>query len=385
MKILLVAYVDTNFGDNLFVQIITSRYPKDKFYMIQKKGYEKSYQLLAEKIPNLNVVKEESNYLEEVDGMMIVGGDMFWDYDDYSLLISQASSIKNKGGQVAIIGISLFPKYSRRTWFDLQVLFSYADVILVRERKTYEQIKEKNSKLPVIAATDLALTVNVDEIKENVAQKGLLGISVRKKEQKQSELYYPRYCRNVADSIVKYLEESEQHKVKLLALSSGRIDDRTAASDIIELCPKYLHERITCSAFTGDVNEYLLEMQKCDKLLCTRFHALVFAILLHKPFLPIIYEEKMDRLLDEIGYRNIRLRYEDGWSSENILENILENQYDEAKFSGYKNEAESVFIHVDKAMKKNRKKGMFVYRLYLCKEYARRLCHVIKMCTKKKV
>ena len=48
--------------------------------------------------------------------------------------------------------------------------------------------------------------------------------------------------------------------------------------------------------FTGNVEAYIEEMQKCKIMVCTRFHSMVFALMLEKPFVPIIYEEKMKRI-----------------------------------------------------------------------------------------
>ena len=310
MKILLEAFVDNNFGDNLFLHIVTAKNPEHSFYMLEKAAYAASYRIIEKEIPNLVVCKDES-FLKEMEGMCIVGGDLFWDKGDYSELIRHAHAVKKQGGRVAILGFSLFPKYSLRTWFDLAVLFAHADQIVVREETSYQQLKKHLPWISAVSATDLAFTTDVREVKQEAVQKGLLGVSIRKKIQKDSDVQYPKYCRAVADLIEEYLGESEEHQVNFLALSSGVYDDRKAAEDIRALCREEFQTRMLCTSFEGNVEKYLREIQKCEKLICTRFHALVFAILLEKEFFPIIYEEKMDRLLDALDYKENRVRYED--------------------------------------------------------------------------
>ncbi len=368
MKILLEAYVDNNFGDNLFLHIITSRYPKDTFYMIENAMYASSYSNLEKRIPNLIVQKDEGNLLEEVDRMYVVGGDMFHNKGDYSNRIRRAYTVKKRGGNVAFLGLSLFPKYCMRTWFDFMVMFSYADVVIVREQATYRQIKSRLPWLPIVAATDLAFTVDVQEVSKEAVQSGLLGISVRKKEQKEEALYYPQYCQMMSEQIVQYLKEAAHHQVKLLGLSSGRFDDGAVAMDIKRLCPNELRARISCSTFDGDVLSYIKELQKCEKLLCTRFHALVFAILLEKPFVPIVYEEKMTRLLDEIGYIGTRPKYEGAWDTEKVCEELAKKQWNPEKLKVYTEKAEGIFSYLNSAMDKNQKQNDFVYKMYGVKE-----------------
>lgn len=370
MKILLEAFVDNNFGDNLFLHIMTSKNPEHTFYMLEQSAYKKAYQTVQEEIPNLIVCKDES-FLQEMDAMCVVGGDLFWDRADYSKLIHHARTIKKQGGRVSFLGFSLFPKYTWYTWFDLMVLFSYADQIVVREEESYRQLKKHIPWLSIHSGTDLAFTLDVDELKKQPVEKGLLGVSVRKKVQVNAEEYYPKYCRVVADLIEDYLSESEEHEVRFLALSSGNCDDRIVAEDIQKLCAEKYQSRMHCSSFAGNVEAYLKEIQACESMLCTRFHALVFAILLEKRFIPIIYEEKMKRLLQTIGYEGASLYYE-------RMEEIG-LQYQEitgCKCKLYMEKAKVLSEQLRLKEGSLKEKGRFLYRLYLIKQFL--LCRVYR-------
>lgn len=365
MKIFLEAFVDNNFGDNLFIHIVTARYPEYTFYMVEKEAYASSYGVLEKQISNLIVQKEEGNLLQEVDGMFVVGGDMFGNGADYGELIRCVCTVKKNGGVVAFLGISLFPEYSKKTWFDLMVLFSQADLIAVREQTTYYQLKKKFPWLSVIGTTDLAFTSNVSEISSKV-QSGLLGVSVRKKVQKDETKFYPQYCKEVASQMEQYLSESQEHQVRLLAFSSGRFDDVAVARDIVSECDEKYQDRIHFSVFEGNIASYIKEIQQCEALLCTRFHAMVFAVLLEKPFIPIIYEEKMVRFLNEIGYEGTRMIYEEKWGKTSSIE-WKEKKWNKKLLEEYLQKAELIFSSLDPKMNVRKKGKLFLHVLYKIK------------------
>lgn len=388
MKIFLEAFVDTNYGDNLFLQIITTRYSQHEFYMLVKEGYEKSYQTLITYIHNIHLVynDKDSSFLNGMDAMFIVGGDMFGDRFDYSILLKQIHIVKKAGGFVGFMGNSLFEKYSLFTWIDLCVLFSQADIIVVREKETYEQIKKKIPWVNVISMADMVFSTNVSSIKKEPVEEGVLGISVRKKSQVNSEKFYTQYCKEIAQIITQYLEQSKNYKVHLLALSVGKFNDVLVAEDIIKLCSPSDKCRIKCIPFSGNVNSYMREFQKCEKLLCTRFHALVFAVMLRKPFVPIVYEEKMNRLLNEIHYHGIRPNYEKKLDAMQILHSFSNSNYVEDEMVNYIEKATHFFDEVDLCMERWISSGRkitvrtlwnsMLYGIYQIKKYV--LCRLYR-------
>ena len=316
MNIYLEAFVDTNFGDNLFVHTVASRYPQHTFHMLKRDGYEESYQRLLQYEKNICLIEagENKTFLSNMDAMMIVGGDIFGEHTDYGGLLSSVETIKKQGGQVFLLGLSLLESYSPEISYSLKLLFTWADVIVVRETVTCKQIQTIVPKTNVMAATDMAFALDVTDIISEKTEKGVLGISVRKKIPRNTPDAYTQYCESIANTVEYYLKIDETNTVRFLALSKGVFADEAVADDITALCPEQCRARIQCVPFEGDVDGYIREMQRCEKLLCTRFHALVFAILLKKPFVPIVYEEKTKRLLWEIGYHGVCPSYEEQWN-----------------------------------------------------------------------
>lgn len=313
-----------------------------------------------------------------MDAMMIVGGDIFGDHTDYGGLLVSVETIKSQGGQVFLLGLSLLESYSPEINYRLKLLFTWADVIVVRESETYRQIQGIAPKANVIAATDMAFATDITDIINEKQENGILGISVRKKIPRNAPDAYAPYCESIANTVEHYLKMDTENQVRFLALSKGVFDDEEVAHEITALCSEKYRERIQCVSFEGDVDGYIREMQRCEKLLCTRFHALVFAIMLKKPFVPIAYEEKTKRLLKEIGYYGICPSYEEQWNPVELLNGFEDVLCSESILTRYLDKAKSFFLSIDPFFKNGKRKTKINY---LCKKVlitAYRIMHKLK-------
>lgn len=352
MNIFLEAFVDTNFGDNLFVHTVVRRYPQHTFYMLPKSGYEASYDILLKEENNICLINssQEPDFIRNMDAMMVVGGDMIWE-GTYLTWLSYIRNIKKRKGKIIFMGMSLFPRYSRKTRFFLRRLFHQTDVIVVRESTSCNQIKQLAPKANVIAATDMAFTIDVEAVLSEQEETGVLGISVRKKIPRETADTYKQYCQCMANTAICHLKKAETNAVRFLALSKGVFDDGAVAWEIIRSCPTDYQPRMSVVSFEGSVEGYIREMQKCETMLCTRFHALVFAILLKKPFVPVVYEEKMRRLLSEIGYQGISLCYEEEWDGIEALRGLERSDCSKDRLEQYLDKAKTFFSSADIMLK----------------------------------
>lgn len=112
MNILLDAYFDRNFGDDLFVDTITKLYGKYKFYTFME-NYPPEIQKWAEKIPNLYLLPECPVMLRKgfFDAYICVGGDIFPDGGDFSKRQSWVDAVKAVNGKIFFLGFNLFTDY----------------------------------------------------------------------------------------------------------------------------------------------------------------------------------------------------------------------------------------------------------------------------------
>ena len=85
MNILLDAYFDSNYGDDIFIKGITSVFSSHKFYAFLEHYPEKIVRW-ADGIPNLFPLPENDLFLDKkmFDAYICVGGDIFPDGGDFS-------------------------------------------------------------------------------------------------------------------------------------------------------------------------------------------------------------------------------------------------------------------------------------------------------------
>ena len=185
MNILLDAYFDLNYGDDIFIETITGMYPAYKFYSFLE-YYPQEVCDWAQRIPNLYLLPESNVFLQKnmFDAYICVGGDIFPDQGDYSKRKSYVEAVKQCNGTVAFLGFSLFHEYGENTKKDIGELMAMADIIAPRDEQSADLLRqmlretahEKGTE-QVHAMADLAFQSRWLS-KETSSQGNLLGISM---------------------------------------------------------------------------------------------------------------------------------------------------------------------------------------------------------------
>lgn len=351
MNIFLWAFIDQNFGDNYFVDTFCRRYPSHTFYIPCRKDNATFCQEIQHKVPNIRMVsEEESSFLSDMQGMILLGGDMFWDYG-ISPILECARVITQNGGWCIVLGASLFDNYLAETEQDLRQLFLLSHAVILRDRQSARQAAFYAPEANILCAADMAFQYPLDTLDNLSVTKGLLGISIRQKIPRNSAHAYRSYCSAIAQTIQTHLELSKTNQVALYAFSTGCTDDSKCAQDIIRLCPDSLRDRISCICFLGDAEDFLHQLYRCEVMICTRFHSLVFALIMKKPFVPIVYEDKIKHLLNEIHYQGPSPVYEDVYSPEQLLSGLSSCHYSRRKLRTLRRRAKSFFLVTDRILK----------------------------------
>lgn len=364
MNIFLWAFIDQNFGDNYFVDTFCRRYPSHTFYLACGNRNAAFYQAIQHKAPNIRLILEpDSSFLSDMQGMILLGGDMFWDYGVGSIL-KCARTITQNGGWCIILGTSLFDNYLPETKQDLRQLFLLSRAVTLRDRQSTCQAANYAPKANLLCVADMALQYPANNFKNLPVTKGLLGISIREKIHRNSAPAYCSYCTAIAQTIQTYLEQSKTNQVALYAFSTGSTDDRKCAQDIISLCPDSMRERISCIHFHGDTEDFICQLYRCEAMICTRFHSLVFALIMKKACVPIIYEDKIKHLLEEIHYHGPTLTYEDICSPEQMLSGLSSCHYSRRKLRTLQRRAKYFFLVPDQILKKDKQLSQWWIALF---------------------
>ena len=348
MNILLEAYLSKNFGDDLFITLLTMHYKDHTFYLL--KNGNCSFAGTVGKETRIHLISQEEAHqrLDEFDAYVLVGGDFYHPHSDYTGRMKRAEAIKKKGGSVLILGASLYKDYPEDRESVVGRFFEAADIITFRDSISYAQCLQMAPEASAFLSCDMAFTLVSKYKRKNSSSKPCsnLGISVRRK-MDATEEEYETYCKLIAEIVVGHLNADADHCVSLLSLSTSDFDDRDTADKIINMIPGDLAGRVRMLDYSRDVFGYIEQIDACDAIVSTRFHALCMALILGKPFFPINYEAKVENLLMDLGYTGKSVEYGAWFDPHELLDSIAENHVDPEKYQEYVNKADVFFALSD--------------------------------------
>ena len=255
----------------------------------------------AKKIPNLFLLPECGAFLENhlFDAYICVGGDVFPNNGDFTKRKSYVQSVKKVHGTVAFWGFSLFRDYSEQTRQDLVEMLRDADIIAPRDEASARLLRELLPEKEICTVADLAFLSDWKH-REPSRVTGRLGISVRRPNYATGQ-DMQQYISGLQDVINAHLDGGRERTVTLFSLSSGSTSDAEVSEAILSGVTE--KDRVTHRCYAGDTAAIKEALAGCDAVICTRLHAMISCIAMHIPFLPVIYEVKMEHLLADIGYR----------------------------------------------------------------------------------
>ena len=304
MNILLDAYFDNNFGDDIFIEVITSMFPRYRFYAFLE-YYPEEVCIRMERISNLYLLPECNVFLQKnmFDAYICIGGDVFPDEGDYCKRRGYVKAVKEAGGIIAFLGFSLYHSYGEKTRIDIRGLMEDADLVAVRDHASEKILKDILGDKEIMVMSDLAFHLDWMQAAPPDPQERqtvlCLGIAVRRPENVTDQIYQ-QYCTKIAEAMEDYLTANPKGKIKMLALSDGNIRDIDVINDIMSRLKNNMSVEI--HIYQGDTLTLAKELSRCSLVVCTRLHAMIACTCMGVPYIPVVYEVKMEHLLDEIGY-----------------------------------------------------------------------------------
>jgi len=351
MNIVVMAYIDSNLGDDLMIDILFKKYNNHTFYVLG--ASDKKY--FKNKYPNIKVIRlrELCKYIFILHGIVVIGGSLFQDYKEgyegYHLRNTILKWFKILRKKVCIMGINIGPIYTDECMKLFKKTFENSNYISVRDKKSYEILKENNI-YNCNCYPDIVFNYQDDNIIKNI-NKDKLGISIinycRNVEYKQ------QYIDKIVELINKYLIENVNKTIYLFAFNSGNENDAEVIDVIFEKIIE--KDKVSRVIYNGNIDEFLEYYKKCFFIIGTRFHSIILALKYKIPFIPIIYSIKTDNLLDDIKYNSTRYYYNS--MNEFNIEQIL-NAIDSAesfKIKGeYTNLSKGHFNYLDSILINNK-------------------------------
>ena len=353
MRILLDAYFDNNFGDDLFITTLLERYPDALFYAFWNKTHPA---VLEKALDYRNLVmlpgQCELRGAMPFDGYVMIGGDVLPDGIDYGWRIDGMRQVKERGGFVAMLGFSLYEAYGEKTRQDLAAMAALADSIVARDRASAERFRALVPEAKVTESTDMAFAKPHRD--RGNGGSPILGIAPRRKLY-STDQEHEDFCKAMAAVADGWLKNHPTGTVRFLALSTGEYDDRVTAADIRGFMAA--PERTETVAHTGTVPAFLERVAECTAMVPTRFHGLVFALIYGIPFVPVPYEVKLTQLLDEIGYEGTRIPYGQAVTEAVIAQTVaeLDQKFENREaVEKYRAKADLFFADADRLFREER-------------------------------
>ena len=172
MKIYVDAYLSKNLGDDLFINILTKRYPQHQFYAISKgeKGYNTKNFKVYSNTYIFKILKKfqwEKYLANHYDTVVTIGGSMFMERGDTNRDFSMG---KNKR---YVLGINFGPYKTQEYYNNIYNMLSDVEDVCFRDKYSYNLFKElPNAR----QAADIVFSMDTSNIKITNRKRAIISI-----------------------------------------------------------------------------------------------------------------------------------------------------------------------------------------------------------------
>ncbi|QOV20093.1 polysaccharide pyruvyl transferase family protein [Blautia liquoris] len=317
-RVYIHAYLQENLGDDLFVETLCRRYPMVRFYIIADKSYKTRFRdlhnckvrdpkekkvLLANKI--LKHFKNVNSYLQVLirrsEAVIHIGGSSFVQHhDDWSEFYNFDKMLVENSKNLFLIGANFGPYKDQRYLKAYHELFKKYKGICLRDEYSWNLFRDvpQVSYAPdVLFGLKSNITSTVNN-KEKIVIFSLIDLQNRQGNYDIS-VYEADYIRFQVD-LVRYFI-SEQYKIILISFCRNE-GDEVMIQKIRENFNELERQRIQNMSYQTDTEPILHEFEKAEIVIGTRFHSIVLGFVYECKVLPIIYNQKTEKMLDDLKY-----------------------------------------------------------------------------------
>lgn len=299
MKVFLKAYINKNLGDDIFIDMLSRRYPNTKFLIDSKAQYFNNKNL---EFYNKNIFKKiigkmlyyisfkKVNYETLVslkcNLSILVGGSMFIEKNSTPL-----SKLKKP---LYIIGSNFGPYKNVKYLKKQKKLFSQAADVCFRDKKSYELFNE----LPNVRySTDIVFSYTNPNIKIKNNKKAIFSIIDCDFKEKELGKNYREKYENTILNLINFFHQ-KKYEITLMSFCKAQ-GDENAIERIIKRCKFDVNHYY----YDGNIEEAINIIASSSIVVGTRFHANILGLLYGKSILPIAYSDKTINILNDLNYK----------------------------------------------------------------------------------
>lgn len=309
MKILVEAYFDNNFGDDLMVKMLLENLKEhqvylacgNSFYYKPFEGYKNTFQYSLSRNWLVKV-----NQIRKFDIHIKIGGSIFIVNTPKKMIkrmleIPLVNVLKVLGLKTMVIGCNLGPFYNKLSESITSRYLKSVDCVTVRDLYSYKLLSSQEELKNVFYFPDMILAYKPKLPEEGQGENGCLGISAYRGANNPDAAYV--YYSKMADIADRFVKRTGK-KVLIFAFDSGLENDLAAAYNILDRMERKEQARIV--AHISEPDRLIDCFSKCSAVISVRFHSAILCMNLGIPFVPVIYSGKMENLLNDIGYTGAR-------------------------------------------------------------------------------
>ena len=334
MKIYVDAYLAKNLGDDLFINILTKRYPQHKFYAISKgeKGYNTKNFKVYSNTYIFKILKKfqwEKYLANHYDTVVTIGGSMFMERGDTNRDFSMG---KNKR---YVLGINFGPYKTQEYYNNIYNMLSDVEDVCFRDKYSYNLLPNARQ------AADIVFSMDTSNIKITNRKRAI--ISIISPKDKIDEKYEEKYEEKMLELITFLIKK--EYEICLMSFCKNE-NDEEEIEKIYNQIPENQKKKVEKYYYNGNIEEALNTIADSQLVVGGRFHANIIGLCLGKSILPVLYSDKTLHVLEDMQINTpiIDIRKLENFNIESIKDEDLTRHY---KIEKQKEDAQRHFEKLD--------------------------------------
>ncbi|WP_346355413.1 polysaccharide pyruvyl transferase family protein [Azotosporobacter soli] len=313
-RVRIFAYTKVNLGDDLFIKILCERYPDITFYLFADKDTKAVFKgcrnlrcydylwprrmLRVLRMLGINNVNDDQllGKLFKLDAYVYIGGSIFIQGNFWRNALQNRYAQLIEGKPNFVMGCNFGPFESKEYLSSYRRLFqNYTDVCF-RDEYSYQLFKEmKNTR----HGSDIVFGIAGLPQPEVIKAVGISVINLELPARKEIVQYAKQYDAKMAEIAEVFIRKGYDIYFYSFCKAEG---DEEAIERIVELISPTLRKQSFSHYYRGDLDAVLQSLASMEYIIATRFHAMILGMVLKKPTYPIIYDEKMKHVLEDMKF-----------------------------------------------------------------------------------
>lgn len=314
-KVAIRYYPQGNFGDDLLVRLLVQRYenqflidprphsassgatdPFADLTNLQVRGTGVGHitrKLLDRVRRRVSLVGQPVS--KEADLLVYIGGSIFIEPHKDKLFRREVLAYQRFGKQYCIVGANFGPYRTDGYKRCVKKILANASYVSFRDEKSKAHFSELSN---VKCAPDIVFGMDTSSVA--ITEEGTAVVSVIGVNNRFDSAVVQAYESLIAELSAQLVAEGYQ--VELISFCAFEGDEVTIERILAKINPNAI-ANVSSYRYRGDIAEVIRRFARAELVVASRFHAAVLGFVLNKPVLPLIYSDKMQAMLDGIGFQ----------------------------------------------------------------------------------